>query len=241
MGFKPQTSGIFSAGNGPCMRSPLIGVWDRRDEMVGELVRASTRITHTDPQAEEGAIVVARAARLAVSGQSITPTEFIDAAAEQARGEKLRDLLKAASHGLATGKSCLEFAESQGWTRGVSGYVNHTVPAVLYCWANSPRDFRQCVESAVALGGDTDTVAAIAGAIAGANLGSEAIPEQWFKTLFLWPRSLDWLRELARHLADVEHSVVSPPPMYWLATTARNLAFAAIVLSLGFRRLLPPY
>ena len=52
LGFKPEHSGIFSAGNGPAMRSAIIGVCYGNDsQKLRELVKASTRLTHTDPKA----------------------------------------------------------------------------------------------------------------------------------------------------------------------------------------------
>jgi hypothetical protein len=93
------------------------------------------------------------------------------------------------------------------------------------------------------LGGDTDTVAAIAGAICGANLGADGIPAEWIDRLADWPRTVRWMDELARVLSTVtaERHAVAPPNMRWLATFPRNCVFAAIVLCLGLRRLLPPY
>lgn len=56
LGFSPERSGVFSAGNGPAMRSALIGVRHGDDpRRMRELVRACTRITHTDPKAEAAA------------------------------------------------------------------------------------------------------------------------------------------------------------------------------------------
>ena len=52
IGVGPQHSGVFSAGNGPAMRSALIGVCYGQDQMrMRRLVSISTRITHTDPKA----------------------------------------------------------------------------------------------------------------------------------------------------------------------------------------------
>lgn len=54
LGFSPESSGVFSAGNGPAMRSALIGVCYGEDmERMRRLVRISTRLTHTDPKAAE--------------------------------------------------------------------------------------------------------------------------------------------------------------------------------------------
>jgi ADP-ribosyl-[dinitrogen reductase] hydrolase len=243
IGFGPRKSGVFSAGNGPAMRSALIGICAKSEGALIRIVRASTRVTHTDPKAEEGALLVARAARLARTEAKLEPLAFLRLAVTEVTGNELRTTLLSAVDALAGGKPCLDFAKSQGWAKGVSGYVNQTVPAALYCWAHSPGDFRQCVENAVLLGGDTDSVAAITGAICGANLGSEAIPADWIERLAEWPRTTDWIRHLAQELttASENRAVKNPPPMYWMATLPRNTLFAAVVILLGVRRLFPPY
>ena len=54
LGFSPNRSGVRSAGNGPCMRGPILGVaLGDRPEMLGEFLARSTRMTHTDPRAEQ--------------------------------------------------------------------------------------------------------------------------------------------------------------------------------------------
>lgn len=243
VGLGPQRSGVYSAGNGPAMRSALLGLCAKTDDHCRELVRRSTRLTHTDPKANEGALAVARAAGLAARGNPTAPVEFLRSEIAQVRGHELRERFELACCSLDEGLSPAEYVAKLGWVRGVSGYVNETVPVAIYCWAASPYDYRKCITSAVLAGGDTDTVAAIAGAIAGANLGVEAIPNEWIEKLIEWPRTVTWMKQLASVLAenlDGNH-VANPPSMRWLPTLPRNAAFAATVLGLGFRRLLPPY
>ena len=55
IGFSPHRSGVYSAGNGPAMRSPVLGATIADQDQLRRLVRASTRLTHTDPKAEYGA------------------------------------------------------------------------------------------------------------------------------------------------------------------------------------------
>lgn len=243
VGVSPTHSGVMSAGNGPAMRSALLGVWATSDEQLRTLARCCTRITHTDSKAEEGALLVAQAARLTVNRTNMDPIDFLTRSADELAGDELRELLQAAIHALREGKTPEEFATSQGWSGGVKGYINHSVAAALYCWAYSPRDFRRCIENAVRLGGDTDSVAAIAGAICGANLGVNALPSDWLDCLTEWPRNNKWMKSLARSLSESaeDKQQRQPPSMRWLATLLRNLVFAAVILSIGFRRLLPPY
>lgn len=63
-----------------------------------------------------------------------------------------------------------------------SGFVVHTLEAAIWCNLTSS-SYREAVLKAVNLGDDTDTVAAVAGSIAGIYYGFEAIPEAWRKTL----------------------------------------------------------
>ena len=63
-----------------------------------------------------------------------------------------------------------------------NGYVVDTLEASLWCLLTTS-SYKDCVLKAVNLGGDTDTVAAIAGGLAGAVYGYDDIPEKWRETL----------------------------------------------------------
>lgn len=63
-----------------------------------------------------------------------------------------------------------------------SGYVVHTLEAALWCLLNT-NSYKECVLKAVNLGGDTDTVGAIAGSLAGALYGYDDIPDEWLDIL----------------------------------------------------------
>lgn len=62
------------------------------------------------------------------------------------------------------------------------GYCEHTLEAALWCFLNT-FSYTDCVLAAVNLGDDTDTTAAVAGAIAGVYYGFEAIPPKWVDQL----------------------------------------------------------
>lgn len=243
LGVGPARSGVRSAGNGPAMRSALLGIISNSPEHLVELNRRSTRLTHTDARAEEGALLVARAAGLMQTGSRQTPLAFLQEASRSLEGAELRGRIENAILALERGESPQEFAVSQGWGDGVTGYVNQTVPAALYCWARFPDDLRRCVASAVLLGGDTDSVASIAGAVCGANIGVDAVPPDWVEQLSEWPRTSDWMATLAQALAHAadQQAPHQPPSLRWGATLLRNGFVAAVVIGLAIRRLLPPY
>jgi len=72
-----------------------------------------------------------------------------------------------------------------------TGYVVDTLDAALWCLLNS-NSYESCVLKAVNLGGDTDTIAAVAGGLAGLAYGKEAIPIKWLELI---PRK-DYIEDL---------------------------------------------
>ena len=245
LGCSPARSGIFSAGNGPAMRAPLLGaVLAYHEEALADFLRVSTRITHTDPRTEQGALLIALAAREGVlHGPVREPVPVLAAFRQRVSNEELLTALTRIENDLARGASLQEFADALGLRHGVSGYINHTVPVALYAWLRYPDDFRCAVASVILLGGDTDTTAAITGALLGAALGDAAIPADWLAGLAEWPKSTRWMRRLCKRLAcRLTTGTPAHPPFYcWPGLLPRNLLFLLIVLYHAFRRLLPPY
>ena len=71
------------------------------------------------------------------------------------------------------------------------GYVVDTLEAALWCLLNTD-NYKDCVLKAVNLGNDTDTVAAVAGGLAGMFYGVDGIPNDWLEKL----ARLDYIEEL---------------------------------------------
>ena len=133
---------------------------------------------------------------------------------------------------------------SIGSQRGISGYIYHTVPCVLQVWFRYPDDYSTAVQEIISAGGDTDTTAAILGAIIGAKVGKEGIPAAWLGNIIEWPRSIRWMERLAAALAETAagQGAATRSPGYFLpGIVIRNAGFLLIVLFHGLRRLGPPY
>ncbi len=141
------------------------------------------------------------------------------------------------------GESVSQFASFLGSTHGISGYICHTVPCVMQTWLRHQEDFASGVKEIIAAGGDTDTTAAILGAIIGARVGQRGIPEKWLHRIIEWPRSVAWIERLGQASAQaVDGEPGASGPAYFApGVLARNTFFLAVVLAHGFRRLLPPY
>ncbi len=243
LGFPASRSGVFSAGNGPAMRSAIIGMYFFDDPAKrSEFVSAATRLTHTDPKAEVAALAVAEAAAWAVLQQE--PMEqWASKLSALGAGDEWSGICRKLKQGLAEGKSVLGFADALGLQNGVSGYSYHSVPVALYAWLRSPNDFREALTSALNCGGDTDTVGAIVGALAGASVGFTGLPSEWLSRICEWPRSIKVLEKAAERLARQKAGGISLGPVkyFWPGLVPRNVAFLLMVLAHGFRRLAPPY
>lgn len=87
------------------------------------------------------------------------------------------------------------------------GYVLNTLQIAVWCLLTTS-SYEQCVLKAVNLGHDTDTNAAVAGSLAGALYGYDAIPKKWLNALIKRP-ALERLVEKAYNSwsADPEHSI----------------------------------
>jgi ADP-ribosylglycohydrolase len=242
IGFPARRSGVFSAGNGAAMRVALLGVCYGTDvPRLRALVRAATRITHTDPKAGHGALAIALAAHFAATGRDVAPQDYARRLRELlgADAEELLALVDGAARSVDQRESAADYAARNGCATGVSGYMLHTVPAVLHVWLAHQSDFPGGVTAMVRLGGDSDTTAAIVGAIIGARVGKDGIPAEWLRDLWEWPRTPDWMERLGTRLAAGRER--SALPLNWLALALRNALFIPLVLAHGFRRLLPPY
>lgn len=248
LGYPSHRSGVFSAGNGPAMRSSILGLCYGHDvQRLRALVSASTRITHTDPKAEYGALAVALAAHLAARQpeKDVAPEAFARALREVLPREahEFVRLIARVIESAAARRTTESFAEDLGLGRGVSGYVYHTVPVVLHAWLTHQDDYASGIIDIVRCGGDTDTTAAILGGIIGARVGKTGIPAEWRGRLWEWPRTVPWMEDLGRRLARVVAQGAGQEPLRLplYGVLLRNLFFLLVVLGYGFRRLLPPY
>lgn len=246
LGFPPSRSGVFSPGNGPAMRSPVLGAAIDDLGLLRRVVRASARITHTDPKATFGALAVALAARLASEGSTVEGGRFTEELRRLLADEPADEFLTLVDHAVASvtaHDSTSAFAASLGLEKGVSGYVYHTVPVVLRAWLAHQDEFRTAVMDVIQCGGDADSTAAIVGGIVGSAVGKEGIPSEWLAGLWEWPRTVAWMERLAAHVyeARLQDAAARPLRLPIYGLLPRNLLFLLVVLGHGMRRLLPPY
>jgi len=247
IGFPPSRSGVFSAGNGPAIRSPILGiVCGSSKETLKQYVQRATEITHSDPKTLQGAMAIALAAYQSATASSVSGPDFQELLAEWLCDDctdEFLDLVRKAVRSAEEDEPTATFAASIGSSNGISGYVYHTVPCVIQTWLRHTDDFAGGVREIISAGGDTDTAGAILGGILGARVGKRGIPEAWLNGIIEWPRSIQWIERLGSALATAlnGHEECSCPPYFIPGIIPRNALFLIVVLAHGFRRLAPPY
>lgn len=167
--------GQGSIGDGAAMRIAPVGVRFAFDPgRVVEQARRSAEVTHTHPVGIDGAVAQAAAVGAAMRGN-----EVITAARKAVETDDMRrqlDIVAALLADPPIGPAEAAAALGNGFT------APDSVPTAIYA-ACHVDDVRTAVTFAVRCGGDTDTIGAMAGAIAGARHGSAAIPSSWIDAL----------------------------------------------------------
>ncbi|MEX2529945.1 MAG: ADP-ribosylglycohydrolase family protein [Gemmatimonadota bacterium] len=88
---------------------------------------------------------------------------------------------------------------------GTGGRAVESVPAALWAFLSHPDDPEEAIITAVGLGGDTDTIGAMAGALAGARCGASSLPARWLEAAEEGPGGRGGLTELADRLYERIH------------------------------------
>jgi ADP-ribosylglycohydrolase len=178
-------SGRFGTTNGAAMRITPVGVATRCDDLgvLVDRVVAASRVTHNTGVALAGAAAVAAAVSAGVAGASVPEaTSVAVAAAGQAAGRgywvAAADVAARISWatGLTAGLAPQAAIDAVYTLVGTSLASQESVPAVFAILAAAPDDPWLACRMAASAGGDTDSIAAMAGAVAGACHGVTAIP-----------------------------------------------------------------
>jgi ADP-ribosylglycohydrolase len=154
------------------MRIAPVGLLDCQDlDRLREDSWSTSIITHNNPEAVAGATAAAYVIARLVTGDLDEATLLTDSAGFVGESEVARNLIKTSD--LLSSDTPTEAALA---VLGTGGYVVETVASALYCFLRTPTDFLATVSAAVLGGGDTDTTAAVAGAISGAYNGLHNLP-----------------------------------------------------------------
>jgi poly(ADP-ribose) glycohydrolase ARH3 len=198
--------GTDSFGNGGAMRIAPIGCFYYRDlQALKKNAIVSARITHNHPEGLAGAVAQASAVGLALqhglSHEPIKQESFLDRIVTQVRdmdkrfGEYLDEV------GSIPSGSVIEVIEAITGRYDLSLRAIESVPAALAAFVLT-HNFREAVVLAVNLGGDTDTIGAMAGAVAGAYYGYDQIPQEWLNSLENGAKGRDYVVNCVKHIVS---------------------------------------
>jgi poly(ADP-ribose) glycohydrolase ARH3 len=179
--------GEGSQGNGAAMRVAPLAVLYADDTAALE----SARVTHSHPLGVDAAVVQAAAIAAALRGEAP-----LDAALAAATTAELGGRLTEAARRLDSVLQPAELAAALG-NRSTG---HQSVPAAIYS-AAAHESVEPAITFAVRCGGDTDTIGAMAGAIAAARAGASAIPSHWLEALEEGPKGRSHVERLADRLA----------------------------------------
>src|SRR6185437_15737568 len=188
--WRVLTQSLFpggSFGNGAAMRVAPVGLLFCDDlDAVMEQARLSALPTHLHPLGIEGAQLLAVAIALLVRGGEFNRKAFYHELSRRAQTEEFRWQMKTASR--------LSVCDTVG-VLGNSLEAHRSVGTALACFSVSPHSYEEMIGRAIGQGNDTDTLAAMAGALGGAYLGVAAIP----------PHLLDKLEDNHKGRTYIDH------------------------------------
>jgi poly(ADP-ribose) glycohydrolase ARH3 len=160
------------------MRAAPIGLlYSDNLERLREVSTQSSSITHSHELGKEGAALQAYAVALAIntpSDKDINRETFLSKLQNFAQNKLYKEKIGRIK----------ELLDEQDRAKVIAVLGNgieapRSVPTAIYCFLLQTKSYKDIVIYTISLGGDTDTIASMAGAISGAYLGIEAIPQEW--------------------------------------------------------------
>jgi poly(ADP-ribose) glycohydrolase ARH3 len=200
---KPAKEAFYgegSLGNGAAMRICPVGLLYHNDhEKLLEISDQISMITHSHRLGRQGAILQACAVALAVQSdpRNFEPHDFIVklkniphklSPVYQKKLEKIETYLDSPP---PTDRIVKEL--------GVNVTAPDSVPIAIYNFLLNSSNFYEVLHSSISCGGDTDTIACMSGAIAGALLGIREIPKNWIDIV----EDLDIFQKLTEELCEL--------------------------------------
>ena len=183
-----------SYGNGAAMRVAPVGLLFRDDPArLADQARLSALPTHRHPLGIEWAVLLALAVALASRGGPFDRATFFAELAAACESDEYREKLAAA----AAVRTPADLADLGNRIEAL-----HSVPTGVASFALTPDSFEETIGNVILLGGDTDTLAAMAGAVSGAYLGAGRLPARLVGLLENGPKGRDYIRTLAGRLFE---------------------------------------
>jgi poly(ADP-ribose) glycohydrolase ARH3 len=166
--------GTGSLGNGGAMRAAPVGALPADLDAVAVLARRTAAVTHAHDVGQDGAVLVAVAARLVMAApadEPLHPAAVVAACSRRLQTPELREAV-----GRVPATMGLDDPVAVAAVTGNGIAAHEAAPAALSAFLHHPREPVQAIRFAVRMAGDADTVAAMAGSLGGAAAGARALP-----------------------------------------------------------------
>ena len=184
-----------SYGNGAAMRVAAVGLRFANDQgRLLEQARRSALPTHCHPIGIDGALLIAAGTAFALRTAS-APFDRDSLWKELGGLPESREF----EAKLEAARAVTDPAQLPSLGTGIAAHDSAVTALALF--ALFPDDYPGAVSHAVCMGGDCDTIAAMAGGLVGARVGEAALPEIWLERLEDGPKGRTFIAELATKLA----------------------------------------
>lgn len=188
-----------SFGNGAAMRVAPVGLVFRHDEKrLWEQAKLSALPTHVHPLGIEGAQLLALAVGLASTCPKLNREEFLNSLADQCSSLEYSGPLR---------RSAKIINPKDLGLMGNGIEATSSVVTAIASFAMTPESYDETIGNVILLGGDTDTIAAMAGAVCGAYMGPKAIPEHLLDSLEDHHQGKSYIKKLATKLCMIHQRI----------------------------------
>jgi len=195
-----------SFGNGAAMRVSPVGLYYHHDlEALRKAAIDQSNVTHTHPLGQWGAVMQASSVGLALLQDPRKPLKKEQIILELREilwpgPVEYQKALNEIENIFALGKKIEAREIVRRLGNGIEAH--RSVPSASYLALTYSPDLQDAIRAAISLGGDTDTIAGMVGAIIGAHVGERGLPEEWIEQLEDGPRGRSFARTLADGLFD---------------------------------------
>lgn len=191
-----------SKGNGAAMRVAPVGLiyWYDDNKIVQGAYRTSI-VTHSNPIAIDGAVSIALSIGMILRGEDVQ--KIPEGIMKYMNTDTMRESIRNVT-GLLQRTQCNREEVINLLGNGV--LTEQSVPTALYVFLRYGSDFMKAMRYSISLGGDTDTISAMAGALCGTLLSYEALPSECIKELEnadIILNNADRLYDLSKKLVEI--------------------------------------
>ncbi len=184
-----------SYGNGAAMRVAPVGLFFRNDvTRLREQARLSALPTHRHPLGIEAAQILALAIAIVIRTERFDRSAFFAELLTACTSNEFRHKVELASRVRSP-------ADLDALGNGIEAI--QSVPTAIASFALTPDSFDDSISHCIFLGGDTDTIAAMSGAVSGAYVGFGRVNPRLVGLLERSPKGGGYIRQLAGSLYDV--------------------------------------